>query len=110
MVNVLEEIIMVNQINDSTGVKAMDLDSRLKTRTRESKEPVAEHIASSENDSVNISDISKHLESIKASFKDVSEVDSKKVSHFKAVIAEGKYQIDSSAIAQKMVHNNLELA
>ena len=108
MTNVLEDIIMVNQINDSAGLKAMDLDSRLKTRNHKNNEPVAESTVAS--DSVNFSDISKQLDSIKASLKEVPEVDAKKVAHFKAEIAAGNYQINSNAIASKFLHNNFETA
>lgn len=107
MSNVLEDIIMVNQINDSAGLKALELNNRVKAKDQDKKNPVAENNALP--DSVNFSDVSKQLDSVKASLKDVPEVDQQKVLHFKAEIASGNYQINSNTIAQNML-NNVELA
>jgi flagellar biosynthesis anti-sigma factor FlgM len=106
MLNALEDIAMVKINNDSAGINAMDLNGRIKTKDLENKEPVAGAAISS--DKVNFSDASKQLETIKASFKDLPEVDAAKVAHFKAEIAAGNYAINSNAIAQKMM-NNVEL-
>ena len=107
MSNVLEDIIMVNQINDSSGMKAMDLN-RLNTKDRQKKEPVAEQPAAT-SDNVNFSETSKQLEAVKSSLKDIPEVDASKVAHFKTQIASGNYQINSNAIANKIL-NNVEMA
>ncbi len=107
MSNVLEDITMVNQINDSSGMKAIELNNRINTKDRQKKEPVAENPTASDN--VNLSEVSKKLEAIKTSFKDIPEVDSQKVSHFKAEIAAGNYVVNSNEIAKKML-NNVELA
>lgn len=107
MSNVLEDIAMVNQIHDSAGLKTMEIDSHFKAKNREKQGPVAENNAPT--DKVNLSEVSKQLEAIKTSFKDIPEVDPMKVAHFKAEIAAGNYQINSNDIAEKML-NNIELA
>jgi negative regulator of flagellin synthesis FlgM len=99
---------MVNQINDSSGVKTIKLDSQLKAKNQQNNAPAAESTVST--DSVNFSSTSKQLDSIKASLMNEPQVDSAKVAHFKAQIASGNYQVNSGAIANKMVHNSLEPA
>jgi negative regulator of flagellin synthesis FlgM len=107
MSNVLEDITMVNQINDSAGMKTIELN-RLNTRDRQKKEPVAEQPYAA-SDNVNFSEASKQLEALKTSLKDIPEVDAQKVAHFKAEIAAGNYQINSNEIAKRML-NNVEMA
>lgn len=107
MSNVLEDITMVNQINDSAGMKAIDLN-RVNAKERQRKEPVAEQPAAA-SDNVNFSEASKQVETIKASLKDIPEVDAQKVAHFKAEIAAGNYHINSNEIAKRML-NDVELA
>lgn len=102
MLDVLEDRAMVNKIHDS-GIKTIEYDGSLKARNQAKKESVPENTVSA--DKVNISEISKQLEAIKASFKDMPEVDSIKVAHFKAQIEAGNYQINSGDIANKMLHN-----
>jgi negative regulator of flagellin synthesis FlgM len=105
MSNVLEDIAMVNQIHDSTRIKTMEIDSHFRTNNREKKEEVAAEPTVS-NNKVNLSNVSRQLEAIQASFKDIAEVDPMKVAHFKAEIEAGNYQIYSTHIAEKMVHNS----
>ena len=107
MSNVLEDIAMVNQIHDSAGIKTMEIDSHFKAKNREKKEVVTENNVPT--DKVKLSDVSKQLEAIQASFKDIPEVDPMKVAHFKAEIEAGNYQVNSKDIAEKMLHN-IELA
>lgn len=103
MLNVLEEIDMVNQIHDSGGIKAMEIDSHLKPRNQEKKESVVQTQVSA--DKVNFSDTSKQLEALKTSFKNVPEIDQQKVARFKAEIDAGSYEINSSEIAKRMLEN-----
>lgn len=104
MLNVLEDITMVNQINnDSAGIKAMDLNGRMKTKNLDNKAPDSGQVNAS-SDNVNLSDASKKIDTIKASFKDMPEVDSNRVARFKAEITAGNYQINTQAIAQKMMN------
>ena len=98
MSSVLEDVIMVNQINDSSGTK--HIDSRLNPRNQDTKSST-EQTASP--DSVSFSDISQQLNALKESLKSVPEVDQTRVSHFKAMISSGDYQIDSTQIASKML-------
>lgn len=101
MSNVLEDIIMVSQINDSSGMKAIGLN-RVNANDRKEKEPVAEQ-PSAASDSVNLSQAAKKLEAIKSSLKNAPEVDAKKVAYFKNQVATGNYQPDSNKIAQRML-------
>lgn len=107
MLNAIEEFIMVNPINDSANLKPIEIDSRAKPNNKEAKAAVAEHVSSS--DEVSISGASKQLEALKASFKDMPEVDSIRVSQLKSQIESGNYQINSANIAKKML-NQVELA
>ena len=104
--NAIEELLMVNQINDSGSMKPIEADNRLKMKPQASKPNVTEN--ATPTDSVSFSDASKQIEAIKVSFKDIPEVDQKRVSHFKAEIEAGNYQINSDKIASRMF--NIERA
>jgi negative regulator of flagellin synthesis FlgM len=106
MLNAIEELTMVNQINDSGGMKPIDSDNRMKAKPQAIKASVAETATTSDN--VSFSDTSKQLEAIKVSFKDIPEVNQTRVSHFKAEIEAGNYQINSDKIASRML--NIEMA
>lgn len=107
MINAIEDTLMVNQINDSTNVRHVDADNRLSTKQKEVKNPVIENNNLSDN--VNLSSTSKQLEALKASLKDLSEINEARVLYFKAEIESGQYQIHSDKIAHSML-NNLEIA
>jgi len=104
MLNVIEDIFMVNQINDSAKIKPLDSDSRLKTNQQDNQTRT-ENIA---EENVSLSPTSKQLRALKATLKDIPEVDEARVTYFKNEIQAGNYQIDSEKIAKSML--NLELA
>lgn len=106
MINTIEDIHMVNQINDSANLRHIDMDNRINTKQKEVKSPILENNSA---DSVNLSSTSKQLEALKASLKDLPEVNEARVLYFKAEIESGQYQIDSSKIAHGML-NNVEMA
>ncbi|HAU1151046.1 TPA: flagellar biosynthesis anti-sigma factor FlgM [Legionella pneumophila] len=106
MINTIEDIHMVNQINDSANLRHIDMDNRINTKQKEVKSPVLENNSA---DSVNLSSTSKQLEALKASLKDLPEINEARVLYFKAEIESGQYQIDSSKIAHGML-NNVEMA
>lgn len=106
MLNAIEDTVMVNQIIDSGTMKHVEPESRLKTTQQNSKEPIADLIASLDN--VSFSDTSKQLEALKASLKDIPEINEARVLYFKAEIESGNYQIHSDKIAMKML-NNVEM-
>ncbi|APF04747.1 flagellar biosynthesis anti-sigma factor FlgM [Legionella pneumophila] len=97
---------MVNQINDSANLRHIDMDNRINTKQKEVKSPILENNSA---DSVNLSSTSKQLEALKASLKDLPEINEARVLYFKAEIESGQYQIDSSKIAHGML-NNVEMA
>lgn len=106
MLNTIEERIMVNPINDLIKPKAMESERVAKTNADEAPSFI-ETLTSM--DSVNISSESKQLEALKASLKDVPEINEARVLYFKAEIEAGTYQIRSDKIAQNML-NNVEMA
>ncbi|CZG49064.1 TPA: flagellar biosynthesis anti-sigma factor FlgM [Legionella pneumophila] len=106
MINTIEDIHMVNQINDSANLRHIDMDNRINTKQKEVKSPILENNSA---DSVNLSSTSKQLEALKASLKDLPEINEARVLYFKAEIESGQYQIDSSKIAHGML-NNVEMA
>ncbi|NYQ97048.1 flagellar biosynthesis anti-sigma factor FlgM, partial [Escherichia coli] len=69
------------------------------------KSPVLENNSA---DSVNLSSTSKQLEALKASLKDLPEINEARVLYFKAEIQSGQYEIDSSKIAHGML-NSVEM-
>ena len=107
MLNVIEDKIMVNQINDSPSMKHIDSDSRLKAKQQEAKGTGVDHAFLS--DSVSLSSTSKQLEALKASLRDLPEINEARVLYFRAEIQAGSYQINSDKIAMNML-NNLEMA
>lgn len=108
MLNMNEDISMVNHINDSANMKSIDSDSRLKAKSHDAQRSAPENTAVT-TDSVNLSDTSKQLEALKASLKDVPEINEARVLYFKAEINSGSYQINSSQIAMNML-NSVEMA
>lgn len=106
MLNVIEDKFMVNQIHDSANMKPIDSDSHIKAKQQDAKANVGNN---SSIDSVNFSDTSKQLEALKASLKDVADVNEARVAYFKAEIQSGNYQINSNRIAMNM-SSNLEIA
>lgn len=108
MLNTIEDKFMVNQINDSPNMKPIDSDSRLKAKQQEPRGTIADNTAIS-SDNVSFSSTSKQLEALKASLRDVPEINEARVLYFKAEIQSGHYQINSDKIAMNML-NNLEMA
>ena len=104
MLNVLEDTFMVNQIHDSANLKSIDTESRVKTPGHH-KELNQDNVLSAE---VNFSNTSKQLEALKASLKDIPEINEARVLYFKAEIESGSYQINSSKIAAHLI--NMEMA
>ncbi len=104
MLNAIEDIFMVNPINDTAKLKSLDSDSRLKAQQKETK--------GTENtsflDSVSFSNTSKQLDALKASLRDIPEINEARVAYFKAEIESGNYEIHSDKIARNMF--NLEMA
>ncbi|HAT1993327.1 flagellar biosynthesis anti-sigma factor FlgM [Legionella pneumophila] len=105
MINTIEDIHMVNQINDSANLRHIDMDNRINAKHKEAKSPVLENNSA---DSVNLSSTSKQLEALKASLKDLPEINEARVLYFKAEIQSGQYEIDSSKIAHCML-NSVEM-
>ncbi|AAU26994.1 TPA: flagellar biosynthesis anti-sigma factor FlgM [Legionella pneumophila] len=105
MINTIEDIHMVNQINDSANLRHIDMDNRINAKHKEAQNPVLENNSA---DSVNLSSTSKQLEALKASLKDLPEINEARVLYFKAEIQSGQYEIDSSKIAHGML-NSVEM-
>ncbi|HAT2065755.1 TPA: flagellar biosynthesis anti-sigma factor FlgM [Legionella pneumophila] len=105
MINTIEDIHMVNQINDSANLRHIDMDNRINAKHKEVKSPVLENNSAA---SVNLSSTSKQLEALKASLKDLPEINEARVLYFKAEIQSGQYEIDSSKIAHGML-NSVEM-
>ena len=81
------------------------MDNRINANHKEVKSPVLEN---NSTDSVNLSSTSKQLEALKASLKDLPEINEARVLYFKAEIQSGQYEIDSSKIAHGML-NSVEM-
>jgi negative regulator of flagellin synthesis FlgM len=58
---------------------------------------------------VQISDLSTHLQAIEESAGDASPVNSNRVAEIKQAIAEGRFTINSSAIADRLIGTAVEL-
>lgn len=107
MLNVIKDIFMVNQINDSAHLKPIDADSRLKPNQQVRAEQTINH--PSLNDNVHFSNASKQLDSLKSALKISPEVNEARVAYFKNELASGHYQPNSNKIALNML-NNMNLA
>jgi len=107
MINMIEDNFMVSQINDPSGMKQLDSDNRLKVKQQEIKGPFTDTLNLSNN--VSLSSTSKQLDALKASLRDIPEINEARVLYFKAEIQSGNYQINSDQIAKNML-NNLETA
>lgn len=82
------------------------IDSELRPKTRQASEMNND---SPSQDSVSLSSTSLQLEALKASLKDVPEVNTARVLYFKAELELGKYEMNSKNIAAKML-NEVEMA
>ncbi len=103
MLNMIEDICMFNSINDLVNIRPINSDTHLKTK-KEVKVPDAGALSENKN----ITHTSNHLEALKASLRDIPEINEARVLYFKAEIESGSYQIHSDNIAKSML-NNVEM-
>lgn len=94
-------IIDSNNVNSSTTAG---------TRTRStaetgnnSKAAAANKPAETEKDSVSLSSKAQTMGRLEAKMADTPEVDEAKVAAIKAAISEGRYQVDSQTVAERML-------
>lgn len=81
--------------------------STVATETRPRAQPAAKKQTAATD--VQISDLSTHLQAIEGSTADTSPVNSSRVAEIKQAIAEGRFTINSSAIADRLIGTAVEL-
>jgi len=59
-------------------------------------------------DSVDITSTSSRLQRLEATLADINSEDTEKVEAIRQAIAEGRYQVDEDAVAEKLIQNTLE--
>lgn len=93
---------MVSEINSSTSGVVTALDSR--TTKIDKPAPPAPTNAPAGSDVVTLTDLGSRLQSLTQSVADVPAVDSKRVEQFRQAIADGSYQVDADAVADKLAN------
>ncbi|KTD50605.1 flagellin synthesis negative regulator [Legionella rubrilucens] len=105
MESVIERNAMVNSINETGNFKRVDTESRVQ-RLQNQKE---DESVSTEASSVNLSDASQQLATLKDIILKEPDVDNARVEYLKELLNSGRYEISSSKIAKKMF-DDIQLA
>lgn len=105
MLNVIEDIFMVIEVHEMTNLMRADAENHLKVKKQKTNNFYKEHFFELDNMNLNIT--SRHLETLKSSLRDSSEINAARVLYFKKEIELGNYQINDDKIARSML--NLEL-
>ncbi|MCC7123177.1 MAG: flagellar biosynthesis anti-sigma factor FlgM [Gammaproteobacteria bacterium] len=91
---------MVSEINPSSTGVVTALDSRVaKVDKPQAAVPTS---APGASDVVTLTDLGSRLQALTQSVADVPAVDSKRVEQFRQAIADGSYQVDAEAVADKL--------
>jgi len=93
---------MVSEINGSTPSVVTALDSRVTKIDRPQSATPAQ--SPSGPDVVTLTDLGSRLQSLTQSVADVPVVDGKRVEQFRQAIADGSYQVDAQAVADKLAN------
>lgn len=93
---------MVSEINNSTSGVVTALDARA-TKV-EKPQPPAQPNAPGGSDVVTLTDLGSKLQALTQSVADVPAVDAKRVEQFRQAIADGSYQVDAEAVADKLAN------
>lgn len=105
MESVIERNAMVNSINETGNFKRVDTESRIQ-RLQNQKD--GESVAT-EASSVNLSDASQQLATLKDIILKEPDVDNARVEYLKELLNSGRYEISSNKIAKKMF-DDIQLA
>lgn len=93
---------MVSEINPSTTGVVTALDSRAAKIDKPQTAGPASAPGSSEV--VTLTDLGSRLQQLTQSVADVPAVDGKRVEQFRQAIADGSYQVDAEAVADKLAN------
>jgi len=99
---------MVSEINSSSSGVVTALESRVSKIDKAA--PTAATTAAAASDVVTLTDLGGRLQALTQSVADVPVVDSKRVEFFRQAIAEGTYQVDAAAVADKLANFESMLA
>ncbi len=93
---------MVSEVNGSTSGVVTALDSRV---AKIDKPPqTAPASAPGGSEVVTLTDLGSRLQALTQSVADVPAVDAKRVEQFRQALADGSYQIDTDAVADKLAN------
>jgi negative regulator of flagellin synthesis FlgM len=93
---------MVSEINPSTAGAVTALDSR--TAKVDKPQTAAPASAPGGSEVVTLTDLGGRLQQLTQSVADVPAVDGKRVEQFRQAIADGSYQVDADAVADKLAN------
>jgi negative regulator of flagellin synthesis FlgM len=99
---------MVSEINSSSSSVVTALDSRVAKVDKPVQAAAPGTAAGTEV--VTLTDLGGRLQALTQSVADVPAVDSKRVEFFRQAIADGTYQVDATAVAEKMANFESMLA
>lgn len=99
---------MVSEINSTSSAVVTALDARAVKvdKPAQVSSSDSEHNA----DVVKLTDLASKLQALTKSVSEVPEVDSKRVEQFRQAIADGSYQVDANAVADKLANFESMLA
>ncbi len=93
---------MVSEINPSTAGAVTALESR--AAKVDKPQPAAPASAPVGSEVVTLTDLGGRLQQLMQSVADVPAVDGKRVEQFRQAIADGSYQVDADAVADKLAN------
>lgn len=91
---------MVSEINSGSSGVVTSLDPRVAKVDKPT--PPAAPAAQTSSEVVKLTDLGSRLQALTQSVADVPAVDGKRVEQFRQAIADGSYQVDAEAVAEKL--------
>jgi negative regulator of flagellin synthesis FlgM len=93
---------MVSEINSSSSSVVTALDNRAAKVEKPAVTPAP--VATPRSEVVTLTDLGNRLQALTQSVADVPAVDSQRVEFFRQAIADGSYQVDADAVAEKLAN------
>ena len=92
---------MVSDVNGPRLGQVSPLDTRNTKVDKASEVSSASATGGAANDVVTLTDLASKLQSLVQSVSDVPVTDQEKIAHFRQQLADGTYQVDPEAVAEK---------
>ncbi len=100
---------MVNNVNGSTSVQNSTTRGREKTQSSTQTPARAPETARADTDKVELSPEATQMKDIESGLKRFPEVNHERVSHIKAALRDGSYEVNPARLAAKIAQFELDI-